>query len=152
MTRKILLDTNLIIAAFDGNNPEAKNQLAGLLNDENVAFAISPLIRYEVLRGVSFDDNERYEYLEAILNLNEFEEFEISRDIATLSSHLFRFSQSKKEDGKDALVNKRSFDVFHLATAKCYGLELCSNDGDLGKLENLYQEWLSSNQNDTSDY
>jgi predicted nucleic acid-binding protein len=150
MMRKILLDTNLIIAAFDGNNPEAKNQLAGLLNDENVAFAISPLIRYEVLRGVFFSDNEKYDYLKAILN--GFEEFDISRDIAALSSHLFRFSQSKKEDGKNALVNKRSFDVFHLATAKCNELELCSNDGDLSKLENLYQEWQSSNQNDTPDY
>lgn len=150
MTRKILLDTNLIIAAFDGNKPEAKNQLADLLNDENVAFAISPLIRYEVLRGVFFSDNEKYDHLKTILN--GFEEFDISRDIATLSSHLFRFSQSKKEDGKNALVNKRSFDVFHLATAKCNELELCSNDGDLGKLENLYQEWLSSNQNDTPNY
>ncbi|MDD5214357.1 MAG: PIN domain-containing protein [Methylococcales bacterium] len=150
MTRKRLLDTNLIIAAFDNKDPEAIAQLTSLLNDGNTAFAISPLIRYEVLRGVSFADNERYEHLKTILNV--FEEFEISRDIATLSSHLFRFSQSKKEDGKNALVNKRSFDVFHLATAKCNELELCSNDGDLGKLENLYQEWLSSNQNDTLDY
>lgn len=149
MTRKILLDTNLIIAAFDSKDPKAIVQLTDLLNDENVAFAISPLIRYEVLRGVSFSNNENYDSLKSILN--GFEEFDISRDIATLSSHLFRFSQSKKEDGKNALVNKRSFDVFHLATAKCNELELCSNDGDLGKLENLYQEWLSSNQNDTPD-
>jgi predicted nucleic acid-binding protein len=150
MTRKILLDTNLIIAAFDNKDSKAIVQLTNLLSDEGVAFAISPLIRYEVLRGVSFSNNENYDSLKSILN--GFEEFDISRDIATLSSDLFRFSQSKKGDGKNALVNKRSFDVFHLATAKCNELELCSNDGDLGKLENLYQEWRSSNQNDTPDY
>lgn len=145
MTRKILLDTNLIIAAFDSKDAKAIVQLAGLLNDENVAFAISPLIRYEVLRGVPFSNNENYDSLKSILN--GFEEFDISRDIATLSSDLFRFSQSKREDGKSAIVDKRSFDVFHIATAKCNELELCSNDSDLGKLENLYQEhkeWLSS--------
>ena len=105
MTRKILLDTNLIIAAFDSKNPEAISQLTELLSDDEVAFAINPLIRYEVLRGIHFSNNEKYDSLNAILN--GFEEFDIGRDIATLSSNLFRLSQSKKEAGKNALVKKR---------------------------------------------
>ncbi|MDQ7090874.1 MAG: PIN domain-containing protein [Methylococcales bacterium] len=142
MERKVLLDTNLIIAAFDTKNQKAINQIKELLGDENVALAISPLIRYEVLRGVSYSHHERYDNLNSILN--GFEEFDIGCDIAALSSNLFRLSQSKKEAGKNALVDKRSFDVFHLATAKCNELELCSNDSDLEKLENLYQSWLNS--------
>ena len=87
MERKVLLDTNLIIAAFDNKNQEAINQIKALLGDENVALAISPLIRYEVLRGVSYANNEQYNRLNSILN--GFEEFNINRDIAALSSNLF---------------------------------------------------------------
>jgi len=145
MSREILLDANLLIAAFDTKNEKAITQLEELLSNDNVVLAISPLIRYEVLRGVSYANNEQYNYLNSILNA--FEEFDINRDIAALSSNLFRLSQSKKEEGKGALVDKRSFDVFHLATAKCNNLELCSNDSDLGKLENLYQSWLDAQSN-----
>ena len=144
MTKKILLDTNLIIAAFDNNNAAAQEQLRQLLNDEEVAFAISPLIRYEVLRGVSFTDEEKYEALNAILN--GFEEFDIGKDVANLSSHLFRFARSKKADGEKSLVDKRSFDIFHYATAQCNALELCSNDRDLTKLQQLYNDWLTENE------
>ncbi len=145
MERKILLDTNLIIAAFDNQSPEAINQLAKLLSDENVAFAISPLIRYEVLRGIPFSENERHNALNALLN--EIEEFDIGNDTAILSSNLFRFAKLERAEGECSIVDKRNFDVFHLATAKCNELELYSNDGDLDKLENLYQRWLKSQSN-----
>ncbi len=153
MDKIILLDANLLIAALDTRNLEAMIQLDALLNDDDVALAISSLIRYEVLRGVDFSDNEKYERLNNLLN--DYQEFEINNKIAMLSADLFRFARSKKEEGKNSIVDKRSFDVFHLATAKCNELELCSNDGDLGKLENLYQDyqkWLSSNENETPDY
>jgi len=140
MTRKILLDTNLIIAAFDSKDPAAIEQLTQLLSDDKVAFAISPLIRYEVLRGVHFADDEKHHALNEVLN--GFEEFDIGKDIANLSSTLFRFARSKQTVGKKTLVDKRSFDVFHYATAQCNELELCSNDNDLKKLEQLYQDWI----------
>ena len=140
MTRKILLDTNLIIAAFDSETPDAIDQLTQLLTDDEVAFAISPLIRYEVLRGVQFDDKDKYSELNTILN--GFEAF----DIGNLSSDLFRFARSKKAEGEKSLVDKRSFDLLHLATAKCNQLELCSNDSDLSKLEQLYEDWLTENR------
>lgn len=57
--RRVLLDANLLISALDiegSSNESAKKKaqakLASLLADENVAVAITPLIRYEVLRGV----------------------------------------------------------------------------------------------------
>ncbi len=144
MTRKILLDTNLIIAAFDNKDQVAIDQLTQLLTDDDVAFAISPLIRYEVLRGVHFSDDAKHDALNTILN--SFEEFDIGKDVANLSSSLFRFARSKKAVGEKTIVDKRSFDVFHCATAQCNALELCSNDGDLAKLEKLYNDWVEQSE------
>jgi len=54
-----LLDANVLIAALDDKGStkleecqQAKKYLHELLSDENVALAISPLIRSEVLRGI----------------------------------------------------------------------------------------------------
>ena len=134
MSKNILLDTNLIIAAFDTKDSEAQEQLRNLLEDEEVAFAISPLIRYEVLRGIAFSDDDKYIELQKILN--DFEEFDIGRDVSELSARIFRYAKQQERD----IVNKRSFDVFHCATAKCNGLDICSNDSDIGKIDALCQE------------
>ena len=136
MSKNILLDTNLIIAAFDTKDSEAQEQLRNLLEDEEVAFAISPLIRYEVLRGIAFSDDDKYIELQKILN--DFEEFDIGRDVSELSARIFRYAKQQERD----IVNKRSFDVFHCATAKCNGLDICSNDSDIGKIDALCQEIL----------
>lgn len=77
MTRRVLLDTNLLIGALDTKNPRDIEELNKLLKDENIALAISPLIRYEILRGVKWGDNETYKTL--LLALNELEEFEIGK-------------------------------------------------------------------------
>ncbi len=60
MTEKYLLDTNLLIAALDEagtteaeKSQQAKERLKALLADPASALAITPLIRYEVLRGVA---------------------------------------------------------------------------------------------------
>ena len=65
MTMSVLLDTNLLIAAYDdegSTSPQekqkAKVRMSELLDDDKVLY-ISPLIRYETLRGVTFKDNER---------------------------------------------------------------------------------------------
>ncbi len=142
MTRKVLLDANMIISAFERKDPQAKQVLRQLLADDNTAFAITPLIRYEVLRGINFSNSTKYSELESILN--GFEEFEICREQASLSSNLFRFSRSDASQDQSRIVDKRSFDLIHLATAKCNELELCSSDGDLAKLEKLYQDYLAS--------
>ena len=60
--RKVLLDANLLIAALDNGSTtseaertKAKQTLAALLSNAEVALIITPLIRYEVLRGIHFD-------------------------------------------------------------------------------------------------
>lgn len=143
MTRKVLLDTNLLVAALDQNastSPQqceqAKATLTQLLKSEDVALAITPLIRYEVLRGVDWQSKERYEALRAALTL--FEEFDIGRDVAELAADLYRLDKSHAEDnGEQRNLEKRKFDVFHLASAKCNELELASRDSDMTKLDNF---------------
>ncbi|MDO4699278.1 MAG: hypothetical protein Q4A69_01140 [Moraxella sp.] len=53
--RYVLLDSNILIGAFDGDldnekHQRAKNLFKELLKDDDVRIAITPLIRYEVLR------------------------------------------------------------------------------------------------------
>ncbi len=132
MTRRVLLDTNLLIGALDTKNPRDIEELNKLLKDENIALAISPLIRYEILRGVKWGDNETYKTL--LLALNELEEFEIGKEIAEKAAKVYRFARAKERK----IVNKRNFDLLHVATAKCNKLEIRSNDKDIKKLEQLF--------------
>ncbi|MES3610081.1 hypothetical protein [Enterobacter cloacae] len=87
MTRKFLLDTNLLIAAFDANgttSAEAKSAaialLSELLSDQQVKLFITPLVRYEVLRGITWEKQD--DFLTMQQTLNSFPELEITRDIS----------------------------------------------------------------------
>lgn len=142
MIKTILLDANILISALDTNEPGAVKYLRSLLQDDDVLLAISPLIRYEVLRGVAIDDNKRHEKLKNILD--GYEEFDITKDVSELSSTLFRYAQSVgRVNTKN--INKHSFDIFHWATAKCNNFEMGSNDSDLKTINTLYTEYLASN-------
>ena len=149
MTRRVLLDTNLLIAAFDvtGTTSEekrtqAKTTLNRLLNDNNVALAITPLIRYEVLRGVAWLNPENYQNLKAILS--DFTEFDISREVSELAADLYRFDKHQAEQrNENKNLEKRKFDIFHLACSKCNHLEVASQDTDIAKLDTLYHEYLN---------
>ena len=140
MTRGMLLDTNLIIQAFDyagTSAPEtraaAKNHINALLSDPDVMLAITPLIRYEVLRGVPAVDAARMQALSAVLT--QFETYEIRSAEANLAAELWRYAVSK-----DQRPNKRSFDIAHVASAKVNNLEMASTDQDIAKLLSLYDE------------
>ncbi|MHA8111538.1 PIN domain-containing protein [Kosakonia cowanii] len=148
MTRKILLDTNLLIAAFDKSGrtsaqmkASAIAMLAELLADDEVALFITPLIRYEVLRGVSWLNKAEFNELQA--NLNGFPELDITRDISELSANLFRFDswQAAQPGAAARNLEKRKFDVFHFSSAHCNTLELCSNDSDIGRIRQLHQSY-----------
>lgn len=147
MTRKFLLDTNLLIAAFDANgttSAEAKSAaialLSELLSDQQVKLFITPLVRYEVLRGITWEKQD--DFLTMQQTLNSFPELEITRDISELSANLFRFDKQKALDlGEKRNVDKRRFDVFHYCSATCNRLELCSADTDIGKINTLYSEY-----------
>ncbi|HED6240974.1 TPA: PIN domain-containing protein [Enterobacter sichuanensis] len=147
MIRKILLDTNLLIAAFDANgttSAEVKSAaislLSELLSDQEVKLFITPLVRYEVLRGITWQ--KQYDFLTMQQTLNNFPELEITRDISELSANLFRFDKQVAQDRNEKRnVDKRRFDVFHYCSATCNGLELCSEDTDIGKINTLYSEY-----------
>jgi predicted nucleic acid-binding protein len=152
MTHRVLLDANLLIAALDTSattsadkRAEAKERLTALLNDPEVALAITPLIRYEVLRFPAWGEQERFTTLQNMLD--DFEEFDIGRDVAELAANLYRLDKAKA-DAANAQRNleKRKFDVFHFASAKHNGLELASQDTDITKIQGLYEEYEKSKQ------
>ena len=132
MTRMVLLDANLLIGAFDGeqDNPahqEAKQHLTRLLSDPQVKLALTPLIRYEVLRGaqrVALDE------LDSVLN--DFHEFEVKGTEARRAAEIFRIARSA---GKP--LDKKAFDVFHWVCAELNQLEFASQDADIAKIKTL---------------
>ena len=68
-----LLDTNYLIYLADKDADPAKRaevlqDLEQKLTEEETAFVLTPLIRYEVLRGVAWDNPKK---LEEILNVIE---------------------------------------------------------------------------------
>lgn len=146
MERKILLDANLLIAVFDEDGDttiekreQAKKLLEDLLSDKEVSFAITPLIRYEVLRGAKWEETSRYQKL--LRTLNRFMEFEINREIAELASDIYRMDKHQADEkGEVRNLEKRKFDAFHYATAKCLQIEVKSHDKDFSKLDKLYEE------------
>lgn len=146
--RKVLLDANLLIAALDESSttsPEerekAKTTLNDLLSQGDVALVITPLIRYEVLRGIAWQDQTRFTQLKQ--SLDALTELDVNRRVSELSAHLFRFDRAQASNGQRN-IEKRKFDVFHLASAKCHDLDLASQDSDIAGLEDLYQRYTQA--------
>lgn len=132
-----ILDANLIILAFEQQDKEAIYVLKTALNDENSAFAMTPLIRYEVLRGVGWADTERYTQL--LDALNQFEEFDITREVSELAADLYRVDVHHcKLNNEQRNFDKRKFDIFHYCSAKVNQCELLTKDADLNKINGLY--------------
>lgn len=150
MTRNVLLDTNLLICAFDNSgsaSQEIKNQaitkLTALLSDSETKLFITPLIRYEVLRGIKWENVNAYDSMCSVLN--GFPELDITRNVAELSANLFRFDTHQLALTGQGMRNieKRKFDVFHYCCACCNDLCLESNDTDIAKIEQLHSHYLS---------
>lgn len=93
MKRNILLDANMVIMAYDSssnsnaeNVAQAKEKVQSWLQDENVAFATTPLIIYEVLRGVC-GDPARWETLKTAIA--SFECFDIRYQTGVMAAELY---------------------------------------------------------------
>lgn len=141
----VLLDANLLIAALDdsGTTSEQLRQTAtatleAFLENPDITLVITPLIRYEVLRGVGWQDKERYTNLKQALD--GLTEIDVNRNVSELAANLFRFDRSVNLV-KQKNVDKRKFDVFHLACAKCHGLDLASQDTDIAALQSLFDNY-----------
>ena len=135
MTVGYLLDTNLLIGALDGepNNPlhiAAKEQLRELLSKPDSRLAITPLIRYEVLRGV-----RRVSPEEMSRRLDGFVELEVTRDDAILAAQAYAHTLAAGPK-----LDKRSFDLFHCVAAHRNQLEVASRDGDIPKIMEVLKQ------------
>lgn len=135
--RYVLLDTNMLIGA-DENNPQhldAKQKVMALLNDNNVQVAITPLIRYEVLRGVKQISQSKMQEI-----LSKFESFEISAEVANKSAEIFHQLPNTVYLNDIQRKNyKHNFDIIHYAVSDLYQLELLSKDSDIEKIANFAQ-------------
>ena len=141
-TRRVLLDANLLIAALDheGTSIEdakvkARHILSELMSDSNVAVAITPLIRYEVLRGIDLKNAVGYRHVKEALD--NFMEFDITRAMSERAAELFRRHQAEQRGSDTISVDKRRFDAFHVATASLLGMELRSEDNGIRRLWEL---------------
>lgn len=148
--RQVLLDANLLIAVFDegGTTSQttrdaAKQTINTLLSDSQTRLVITPLIRYEALRGIDWQNTARYQQLKQ--TLDGIQELDVNREVSELAANLFRFDHSSNPDS-NRNIDKRRFDAFHLASAKCHELELASQDSDIAGLESLYQNYMTSAQ------
>jgi predicted nucleic acid-binding protein len=137
MMREVLLDTNMLIATFDGKAGDVEEQRRALVEalvlDPEVRLWITPLVYYEVLRGT-----QSMSLVEMEAVLKDFEQIEISKEHGHRAAELYRRA---KEKGKSEWLDKRRFDVFHCVCAELYDLEFVhSDEGDIPKIQQLINE------------
>ena len=154
MIRRVLLDTNLLIAFFDTTGTTSTQEkeavkviMNNLLTDDNVVLIITPLIRYEALRFIQWQQPERFEQLKTALD--NLTELDITEPVSALATNLYRLDQHEcNANNITKNINKRNFDIFHFCSAKQNQLEIQSrNSSDFEALEQLYQRYQESYQN-----
>jgi predicted nucleic acid-binding protein len=140
MTRTVLLDTNILIGALDGEvdndkHQQARAQLDALLDDPDVRLALTPLVRYEFLRGAQSAE----ELAEWADKLDKFETFDIRDREALLAADVFRHAREQS-----IKLDKRAFDLFHCISAELNHLELASQDPDIQQIQQLIEKYKES--------
>ena len=140
MKRNILLDSNILMIAIKDSESNERKQLIELLTNENTNVFITPLIRYEVLRGITWSDSESFKKHSDVLK--QLETINIDQKISDTATALFRLERKEKEENGQTpkKIDKHNFDVMHFATDKVYQLEWQSNDEDFQSWEKLYQQ------------
>lgn len=139
---KYLLDTNYLVYLADkdadpNKKAEVLQDLAEKLAEENTAFLLTPLIRYEVLRGVAWDQPQKLEEILSVIE--QFESLDITKAVSDLARDLYRFDKYQSEqNGVQKNFEKRKFDMFHYAVAHINGIELLSKDTDVEAIQELH--------------
>lgn len=105
-----LLDTNYLIYLNEENadaekRKEILQEFAEKLGQENSRFFLTPLIRYEILRGVTWQDSEKLQKLSAALMA--FESLEITKTVADLADDLYRFDRFDAEQKNQKRIWKK---------------------------------------------
>jgi predicted nucleic acid-binding protein len=133
MMREVLLDANMLIAAFDCDETneieiQRRKRVEELASDPEIRFRITPLIYYEALRGV-----RRKLPADMEADLRTFNQIEIRGVHGQRAAELFRLAKDKGE-----WLDKRSFDLFHCVCADVDGLEFVSDDDkDIPRIKQL---------------
>jgi predicted nucleic acid-binding protein len=143
--RKVLPDANMLIGAFDGEpgnqkHEEAYRNVMAWLDDPEVKLATTPLILYEVLRGVRRAPPEKLE-----ARLTVFQMFDIHEEEARQAAKVYCLAKEKGLFGLDkdnpAPEEKRwfnrSFDLFYCVCAGLNDLEIGSHDPHIRQIQQL---------------
>lgn len=145
-----LFDTNYLIYLIDEkSDPQKRKEVlqdfAQKLKDENSRFILTSLVRYEVLRGIEWENREKLELF--IQKLSQFKPLEITNEISDFARDLYRFDEfNARQTGQNKNLEKRKFDMFHYATAHIYNLEILSKDSDIDKIKNLKENMIKSQE------
>lgn len=134
----VLVDANILIAVLDGKqdnpNHEYAKQIFNDLISQNIKIAITPLIHYEVLRGLK---NMSIQDAQAILD--DFVEFNITDKEANPAAKIFHFSKNSPSLFKQEIkLDKQNFDIFHYSVSKIHDLDLINvNTKDFNKIDGV---------------
>ena len=132
---KYFFDTN-VISLLAREDSVAIAKLQELASDETSEFYTNRLVFMESLRAIPMDRKNLFNKTKS--TLENFEKLEITQEVYDKSVDFARFCKSKGVN----LGKCEAIDFIHFITAKYYGLEIVSFDGDMGRLEEKYQEFL----------
>ena len=90
-SNKILLDANFLIRALEDSSSEEYKQLTDYLESDDLVIYITPLIYYEVLRGVDWDNINNHTKFKGTLAL--ISNLNIDKSIADKATELVRFEK-----------------------------------------------------------
>lgn len=132
---KYFFDTN-VISNLVTEDATAIAKIQELASNEESEFFINRLVLMESLRAIPI--NRKKLFYKTKETLENFEKLDITQDIYNASIDFARFCKSKGI----SLGKCEAIDYIHFMTAKFYGLEIVSFDGDMIRLEEKYQEFL----------
>jgi predicted nucleic acid-binding protein len=157
MTRNVLLDTNVLIAVFDGDTANAEHQEIQKAfeeltscSDDAINFVTTPLVSYEFLRNLNHELTP-----EETAVFNEYERIEINHKHARIAAQVYELdtlqgsypidlSHCSRIEFDDLEITskdyKHSFDIFHCVCAEFEELEIISYDKRFPKVKRLIQD------------
>jgi predicted nucleic acid-binding protein len=139
---KYLIDTNLLIRAFDPKAnaqpdqvSDAKARLLALMEDPTASLVLNPLILFEATSGIEHADKDRLDTIHK--ELSQLEMISVGEAEAVFAARISRYAPSMGR-----VLNKaRKFDLLHFASAELNGLEVATADPDDFKtIQRVYQE------------
>lgn len=154
--RHILLDASMLISAYDRDESKKtapavdggetsdvdlrrRKRVEELAAKGEVRFWITPLIYYEVMRGLKHKSPVEME-----IELEEYERLDIREDHGRQAVELYRLAKNKD---KSEWLDKRGFDLFHCVCAEIDGMEFVHDDtGDIPKIQQLIQDSRKENR------